>query len=214
MPWDRVVSVSLVEPFAKFPLAPDAGAAKITVTPFTGDPALVTTTENFWPNAVPTAVFCWDPFVSDNFSDAEEDDEEFEPQPESRKRVTKQAAGAKPRKALRLNCAMGTARRLGLQTIAKTPAGVEYTPQRLMTVSLLNQTWFYTPKLELGGTAKGKTNCPHFTSVKPSALAKSECPATAVLPHCGLRNPLPSSGPLIVQAGVDSSSTQSHNAAA
>jgi len=150
MPLEPVVSVSLAEPFAKVPLAPDPGAAKVTVTPLTGDPALVTTTENFCPNAVPTTAFCCDPFASDSLSDAEEDDDEFEPpQLERRTKAAMQLVKAKIRETLPPKC-ITRSRLLG---IGKKKAGFRAKPRGLMRLFLVGSDLVLTSKLELGGTA-------------------------------------------------------------
>jgi hypothetical protein len=134
MPLEPVVSVSPDEPLANVPLAPEVGAAKLTVNPLTGDPALVTTTENFWPNAVPTTVFCCDPFASDTLRDAEEDDDEFElAQLERTTKAATQAANATLLKPLTPSRTI----RSRLRGIAENPAGMRTKPRRLMSSVLV-----------------------------------------------------------------------------
>jgi hypothetical protein len=56
---------AVVDPPAKVPLAPDAGAVKVTTTPFTGlPPASVTVAVSRFPKDVLTAVLCPDPPVA------------------------------------------------------------------------------------------------------------------------------------------------------
>jgi len=134
IPLEPVVSVSLAEPFANVPLAPEAGAEKVTVTPLTGDPLLVTTAENFCPNAVPTTVFCCEPLASDNLSDDDDDDDELElAQPERTTRAATQVIKAKILNALPPNCTFCS----GLQGTVETPAGFCTKPRSLMSLVLV-----------------------------------------------------------------------------
>jgi len=64
MPFASVVSVSVAVPFAKVPLAPDAGAVNVTVTPLVGVPPVVTVATSGFVNAVLTVVLCPDPLVT------------------------------------------------------------------------------------------------------------------------------------------------------
>jgi hypothetical protein len=58
-----VVSVSVVAEFAKVPLAPDAGAVKVTVAPLIGEPFLVTVATSGAENAEPTVALWPEPLV-------------------------------------------------------------------------------------------------------------------------------------------------------
>ena len=49
--------------FENVPLAPDAGAVNVTVTPLNGVPFCVTTADRGVENALPTSTACGDPFV-------------------------------------------------------------------------------------------------------------------------------------------------------
>src|SRR5208282_722076 len=62
-PLALVVSVSVLVPPANVPLAPVAGAVKVTKAPLTGDPPIVTVAINGAKNAVLTAVLCGVPLV-------------------------------------------------------------------------------------------------------------------------------------------------------
>jgi hypothetical protein len=64
-PFDPVVAVAVAPPPAKVPLAPDAGAVKVTVAPLVGDPLVVTVATNGAANAAPTVALCGEPLVAD-----------------------------------------------------------------------------------------------------------------------------------------------------
>src|SRR5580704_253197 len=55
-----VVSVSVLVPLANVPLAPVAGAVKVTVAPLIGFWPLSTVAARGAANAVPTAALCWE----------------------------------------------------------------------------------------------------------------------------------------------------------
>jgi hypothetical protein len=62
LPFASVICVSAFVPLlANVPLAPDAGAAKVTLTPPSGEPFCVTAAIRGNPNAVPTCALCGDP---------------------------------------------------------------------------------------------------------------------------------------------------------
>jgi hypothetical protein len=64
-PLALVVSVSVfVAVVANVPLAPVAGAVKVTNAPFTGDPPMVTVATSGAPNGVLSAALCDDPLVA------------------------------------------------------------------------------------------------------------------------------------------------------
>jgi len=64
-PFEPVVSVSVTVPFAKVPLAPDAGAVNVTTTPLTGfESASTTVATSGAANAALTAALCPDPLVA------------------------------------------------------------------------------------------------------------------------------------------------------
>src|SRR5271169_4022645 len=56
--------MAVVPPPAKVPLAPDDGAAKVTVTPLVADPPVVTVATRGAANAVLTVAVCVDPLVA------------------------------------------------------------------------------------------------------------------------------------------------------
>jgi hypothetical protein len=65
IPLVLVAAVAVVDPPVKVPLAPDDGAVKVTVAPFTG--LLATSLTLAWKavaNAVPVAVLCGVPLVA------------------------------------------------------------------------------------------------------------------------------------------------------
>jgi hypothetical protein len=62
MPLEFVVAV--VTPPANVPLAPDAGAAKVTVAPLMGVEPFITVTTNGLVNAAPTCALCPEPLVA------------------------------------------------------------------------------------------------------------------------------------------------------
>jgi hypothetical protein len=64
MPFAPVVSVSVASPFAKVPLAPDAGAVNVTSTPAAGVPFEVTLATSGSAKASPNAALCLVPFAS------------------------------------------------------------------------------------------------------------------------------------------------------
>jgi hypothetical protein len=64
-PLALVVSVSVAVPFANVPLAPVAGAVKVTVTPLVGVPFVVTVATNGAANAVLTVALCVAPPVAE-----------------------------------------------------------------------------------------------------------------------------------------------------
>jgi hypothetical protein len=65
VPFALVVSVSVGAPLlAKMPLAPDAGAVKVTVAPLTGVWPSITDTCNFVGNAVPAGRLCVVPLTA------------------------------------------------------------------------------------------------------------------------------------------------------
>jgi hypothetical protein len=63
-PFVPVVSVSVVVPLAKVPLAPDDGAVKVTVTPLVPEPPVVTVACNAVANAVLMVALCGVPAVA------------------------------------------------------------------------------------------------------------------------------------------------------
>jgi hypothetical protein len=63
-PLESVESVSVFVPPANVPLAPDAGAVKVTNAPLTGDPPMVTVATNGAANAVFTIADCGEPLVA------------------------------------------------------------------------------------------------------------------------------------------------------
>jgi len=65
IPFESVVSVSVIDWFANVPLAlEDGGAVNVTVTPLIGLPFCVTTADRGVGNGVPTRTLCNDPFVA------------------------------------------------------------------------------------------------------------------------------------------------------
>jgi hypothetical protein len=77
-----VVTVSVAVEFdANVPLAPDAGAVKVTVTPAVGFPPVVTVATSGLVNVVATAVLCPDPLVDAIATTGGGCVEELEPQP-------------------------------------------------------------------------------------------------------------------------------------
>ena len=64
-PLEFVVAVTVLLPPAKVPLAPVAGAVKVTTTPPVGDPLVVTVAPNGEANAVLTAALCGVPLVGE-----------------------------------------------------------------------------------------------------------------------------------------------------
>jgi len=63
-PFESVVFVSEAVPPENVPLAPDAGAVNVTVTPAVEVPPVVTVATRGAANAVPTVVACPDPLVA------------------------------------------------------------------------------------------------------------------------------------------------------
>ena len=63
-PLESVESVSVFVPPANVPLAPAAGAVKVTNAPLNGDPPMVTVATNGAANAVLTIADCGDPLVA------------------------------------------------------------------------------------------------------------------------------------------------------
>jgi hypothetical protein len=64
-PLELVVSVSVAVPLVvNTPLAPAAGAVKVTDTPLAGDPPEVTVATSGAPNPAPTAALCGVPLVA------------------------------------------------------------------------------------------------------------------------------------------------------
>jgi len=63
-PLASVIAVAMFVPFENVPLAPDVGAANVTVTPLTSDPFEVTEAASWVTNGVPTTVFCPPPPVA------------------------------------------------------------------------------------------------------------------------------------------------------
>src|SRR5580765_4454519 len=64
-PFESVTSDSVVLPFANVPLAPEAGAVKVTATPGTAVPLLATRTIRGVGNAAPTFALCWEPLLTE-----------------------------------------------------------------------------------------------------------------------------------------------------
>lgn len=64
-PFESVTSFSVAVLFAKVPLAPELGAVKVTVTPWTPVPLLVTRTMRGIAKAVPTFAFCSEPLFTE-----------------------------------------------------------------------------------------------------------------------------------------------------
>jgi hypothetical protein len=64
MPLELVVAVAVLLPPAKVPLAPLAGAVKVTTTPLVGDPPVVTVATRGAANAVLTTALCGVPLVA------------------------------------------------------------------------------------------------------------------------------------------------------
>ena len=63
-PLELVVSVSVAVPFPKVPLAPLAGAVKVTAIPLAGVPLFVTVATSGAVNGVVTPELCGDPLVA------------------------------------------------------------------------------------------------------------------------------------------------------
>ncbi len=63
-PLELVTAVVVAVPFAKVPLAPVAGAVKVTVTPLVGTPPVVTVAPSLVANAVLTVAVCGVPLVA------------------------------------------------------------------------------------------------------------------------------------------------------
>ncbi|HVM76123.1 MAG TPA: hypothetical protein VMT75_10800 [Candidatus Saccharimonadales bacterium] len=72
-PLELVVSVSVFDPPVKVPLAPDDGAVKVTLTPLTPVPPLVTVTDSTEENWDPTWMVCPDPPATAMASEGDED---------------------------------------------------------------------------------------------------------------------------------------------
>jgi hypothetical protein len=64
MPLAFVVAIAVWLPPAKVPLAPDAGAVKVTTTPLVGDPPVVTVATRGAAKAVLTTALCGVPLVA------------------------------------------------------------------------------------------------------------------------------------------------------
>jgi len=81
-PLEFVITVSVAVEFeANVPLAPDAGAVNVTVTPAVGVPPVVTVATSGLANAVATAVLCPDPLVAAMTGVGGGGGDELEPQP-------------------------------------------------------------------------------------------------------------------------------------